>query len=76
MRVQQDQRQELHLKEQKEHPAMSHGTDRDTLYIDGDWRIPATDRMFTAVSAATEEPFGVFPEADRADVDEIGRAHV
>ncbi|MET8219672.1 aldehyde dehydrogenase [Streptomyces hirsutus] len=69
MRVQQDQRQELRLKEQKEHPAMSHGTDRDTLYIDGDWRIPATDRTFTAVSAATEEPFGVFPEADRADVD-------
>ncbi|MFJ6564154.1 aldehyde dehydrogenase [Streptomyces sp. NPDC091412] len=48
---------------------MSHGTDRDALYIDGDWRKPSTARTFTSISAATEEPLGSFPEADRADVD-------
>ncbi|GAA3733137.1 acyl-CoA reductase-like NAD-dependent aldehyde dehydrogenase [Spinactinospora alkalitolerans] len=48
---------------------MSDGIDRDALYIDGDWRKPSTARTFTAVSAATEQPIGVFPEADRTDVD-------
>ncbi|MEZ7002347.1 aldehyde dehydrogenase [Streptomyces sp. AD55] len=48
---------------------MSHGTDRDALYLDGGWHAPAGDRTFTAVGAATEEPLGVFPEASRADVD-------
>ncbi|WP_112467583.1 aldehyde dehydrogenase [Streptomyces triticisoli] len=48
---------------------MSDRTDRDALYIDGDWRKPSTAGTFTSLSSATEQPLGVFPEADRADVD-------
>ncbi|MBQ0923522.1 aldehyde dehydrogenase [Saccharopolyspora endophytica] len=41
----------------------------DSLFIDGSWVSPATDRRIQVVNATTEEPLGSVPEAANADVD-------
>ncbi|HYG92638.1 MAG TPA: aldehyde dehydrogenase [Nocardioides sp.] len=43
--------------------------DRDTLFIGGDWREPATDAVLEVVSPHTEEVVARVPEAGTADVD-------
>ena len=49
--------------------AQSFVTHPHSLFIDGSWRKPATDRLLTAISPVTEEPVGTFAEATEADVD-------
>ncbi|GAB3688471.1 aldehyde dehydrogenase [Saccharopolyspora tripterygii] len=41
----------------------------DSLFIDGSWVSPATDRRIQVVNATTEESLGSVPEAANADVD-------
>lgn len=40
-----------------------------SLFIDGAWAKPATDRLLTVISPVTEEPVGTFAEATDADID-------
>jgi aldehyde dehydrogenase (NAD+) len=44
-------------------------TDRDRLFIGGDWVTPASDAVIEVVSPATEEVIARVPEASTADVD-------
>lgn len=44
--------------------------DRDTLFIDGQWREPDTGNRITAVSPLTEQEIGSFPASSTTDVDE------
>lgn len=46
----------------------------DSLFIDGSWVSPATDRRIEVVNATTEEPLGSVPEAANADVDRAVQA--
>ncbi|HVW43399.1 MAG TPA: aldehyde dehydrogenase [Amycolatopsis sp.] len=41
----------------------------DSLFIDGGWVAPATDRRIDVVNATTEESLGSVPEASEEDVD-------
>jgi aldehyde dehydrogenase (NAD+) len=40
-----------------------------SLFIDGAWAKPETDRLLTVISPVTEEPVGTFAEATDADID-------
>lgn len=42
---------------------------RETLYIDGEWRLPHGKRVIDVVNPATEKVSGCAPEANHADVD-------
>ncbi len=39
------------------------------FYVGGEWIAPATDRQFTIICAATEEPLAQVPEGSEADMD-------
>src|SRR5271155_1858319 len=42
---------------------------QDSLFIGGTWTAPHSARTIPVVSASTEEPVGIVPEAIEADVD-------
>ncbi|MGW0891135.1 aldehyde dehydrogenase [Saccharopolyspora gloriosae] len=46
----------------------------DSLFIDGSWVTPASDRRIQVVNATTEESLGSVPEATNADVDRAVQA--
>ena len=46
----------------------------DSLFIDGGWVAPATDRRIDVVNATTEDSLGSVPEATEEDVDRAVRA--